>query len=97
MVPILAPRRDVGAAQGCWGTDGGLEGAGPCSIPNLVLDFGLPRKGVMALWPPQLQGPALCMDADLSLECRAQAAIPGGAAAGKLCRGHSLTLQVVVK
>lgn len=51
----------------------------------------------MALWPPQLQGPALCMDADLSLECRAQAAIPGGAAAGKLCRGHSLTLQVVVK
>lgn len=44
-----------GAAQGCWGAAGGLEGAGPAASRTLSRIWP-PRKGVMALWPPQLQG-----------------------------------------
>lgn len=71
LVPEAGTEEGCGAAQGCWEADGGLEGVGPqCPAPYLG---PLPPQE-MGLWPLQRAGPrgcqlALCMGADMSLEC----------------------------
>lgn len=56
-----------GAAQGCWGAAGGLEGAGPAASQTLS-QISAPQEGHDGSMASAAAGPALCRDTDLSVE-----------------------------
>lgn len=80
--PHPGTEEGCGEVEVCSGDHGGLEGAGP------LFWISAPYRELNSSVPLHRTDPCSCMDADLSLEHRTQAASACGAAADKLWHSH---------